>query len=240
MTFDPDPWLSAICGYAVFRASSPETPPGQDLPAVSGGARALHYTRVPTTAVGTVRDLTRLGFGVVDISMTFEREPSTDVGEAADGAVEVGDAREDEGEALAEIAASSFSFSRFHSDPDIEPGVAASVKREWVRSYATGRRGRRLLVARVDGHPAGFLAELAVEREGRSVGVIDLVGVGVPWQRRGVGRTLVARWVTSCVGQYASLRVGTQAANVPSIRLYEGLGFRLLSSEFVLHAHVGR
>ena len=33
------------------------------------------------------------------------------------------------------------------------------------------------------------------------------------------------------------LRVGTQAANTPSVRLYESLGFRLSQAQFVLHHH---
>ena len=35
------------------------------------------------------------------------------------------------------------------------------------------------------------------------------------------------------------LRVGTQAANVPSVRLYEPLGFSLASAAYVLHLHRG-
>ncbi len=35
----------------------------------------------------------------------------------------------------------------------------------------------------------------------------------------------------------AELVVGTQAANTPSVRLYEGLGFRLTSAQLVLHHH---
>jgi ribosomal protein S18 acetylase RimI-like enzyme len=35
----------------------------------------------------------------------------------------------------------------------------------------------------------------------------------------------------------AAIVVGTQAANIPSVRLYESLGFRLRSSQYVLHHH---
>jgi hypothetical protein len=33
--------------------------------------------------------------------------------------------------------------------------------------------------------------------------------------------------------------VGTQAANIPSLRLYESFGFRVCETAYVLHAHVG-
>jgi RimJ/RimL family protein N-acetyltransferase len=35
------------------------------------------------------------------------------------------------------------------------------------------------------------------------------------------------------------LDVGTQVANLPSVRCYERLGFRLSSSSYVLHLHAG-
>jgi hypothetical protein len=35
------------------------------------------------------------------------------------------------------------------------------------------------------------------------------------------------------------MRVGTQIANIPSLRLYERLGFTMAESAYVLHAHRG-
>jgi hypothetical protein len=35
-----------------------------------------------------------------------------------------------------------------------------------------------------------------------------------------------------------ALLVGTQVANIPSVRLYERMGFSLSSSQYVLHLHV--
>jgi hypothetical protein len=50
--------------------------------------------------------------------------------------------------------------------------------------------------------------------------------------------------VRSFVGRYRGeavvLRVGTQGANVPSLRLYEKCGFSVRGTGLMLHRHVGR
>jgi ribosomal protein S18 acetylase RimI-like enzyme len=112
------------------------------------------------------------------------------------------------------------------------------VKREWVASYFEGRRGDRLFVARVAGRIAGFLAAVMTQHDGRPAAAIDLVGVAADHQRAGVGRALVRRFAAHYAG-CEHVIVGTQAANVPSIRMYEGLGFRAVRSAYVLHRHAG-
>jgi RimJ/RimL family protein N-acetyltransferase len=37
--------------------------------------------------------------------------------------------------------------------------------------------------------------------------------------------------------QFTTMRVGTQIANIPSIRLYEAMGFRLVGAQHILHCH---
>ena len=63
------------------------------------------------------------------------------------------------------------------------------------------------------------------------------VGNGVAVGGKGVGSALTA----SFLGLYAGKPrvVGTQIANVPSIRLYSRLGFQLAKSQYVLHLHTG-
>jgi ribosomal protein S18 acetylase RimI-like enzyme len=138
-------------------------------------------------------------------------------------------------DAVLRIAASSFVYSRFHLDPAIPKETAHKVKRAWVNSYIHKMRGERLLVALLDGKPVGFLAVLATPEPGR---VIDLIGVDRAYQGRGVGRALVSFFIADSADRYPLLRVGTQVANVPSMRLYESLGFRIDETAYVLHAHV--
>ena len=81
----------------------------------------------------------------------------------------------------------------------------------------------------------GFLA--ALKSHDGAQAIIDLVGVHPDAQRQGVGRTMIVRFAEH-YRDVNELIVGTQVANVPSVQLYESLGFRLKSSQYVLHMHV--
>jgi ribosomal protein S18 acetylase RimI-like enzyme len=220
-----DAWLSDVLGFAVYAAGSEA-----ELPA--SGARSLTYAKVDVSDVVAVLAFTARGFAVVDVLVTLtlgaEKAPAH-----PDKAV-VPAAREHMA-ALIDIAGRCFRFSRFHLDPKIPDDLADAVKREWVRSYAEGRRGLELLAALEDGVPVGFLAVLA----NGDARVIDLVGVAPEAQGHGVGRALVSEFVARHKAAAAALRVGTQLANLPSLGLYESLGFRISSASYVLHLHTG-
>jgi ribosomal protein S18 acetylase RimI-like enzyme len=81
----------------------------------------------------------------------------------------------------------------------------------------------------------GFLAALVSERNA----VIDLVGVDKQYQRRRVGAALTQAFIDHYRPSASSLQVGTQVANVPSMRLYERLGFSISKTQYVLHLHRG-
>lgn len=142
-----------------------------------------------------------------------------------------------EADRVIEIAGNSFRYSRFHLDPQIDQAKADRIKAEWMRSYAEGRRGNEVLVAEVDGVIAGFLAVMIVTGENQESVTIDLMGVDPAFRQRGVGKQLVEGFVQKYGGAGRMLNVGTQIANLPSLRLYEGCGFRVCSTEYVLHRH---
>jgi ribosomal protein S18 acetylase RimI-like enzyme len=213
-----DDWLSGVLGFDAWTDAAP-----------ADSMRALVTRRVPAEDVDALRAAEELGFAVVDVNVTLERSGSDGIG-AGDG--EVAPATDEQAAALLDVAGSCFRYSRFHLDPLIPQEAADRVKREWVRSYVEGRRGIELLVAGTD----GFLAVLEADDGAR---VIDLVGVAPAAQGRGVGESLVAAFAHRHGDGGRTLRVGTQIANVPSLRLYEKVGFRIVSAAYVLHRHVG-
>jgi ribosomal protein S18 acetylase RimI-like enzyme len=240
LVLEPDAWLAGIFGHPVFKVVVPDRDkawrPADGLALPEEGT-AFYYARVPTARVDQVRGLCAAGFTPVDVGITLERAGPPDSGAGAGPGVVVRDLRPADVAPVLEIAVSCFVYSRFHLDPHIPAGVADAVKREWVRSYVHNRRGERLLVAEADGRAVGFLAVLAATEQGRPLRVIDLIGVARDFQGRGVGRGLVEFFVREYGGR-GLLRVGTQAANLPSLRLYEQARFRVAATAYTLHAHV--
>jgi ribosomal protein S18 acetylase RimI-like enzyme len=211
-----DDWLSDVLGYDAWNVAAPE-----------GVGRALVTRRIPAADVAALGDAEAEGFAVVDVNVTLERTGFDPVGTTS-----VSVAVREQADALLDVAGSCFRFSRFHLDPRIGREAADRVKREWVRSYVEGRRGVELLAAGAE----GFLCVLEADDGAR---VIDLVGVASAAQGRGLGTELVAAFGSRHGADGRTLRVGTQVANTPSLRLYEKLGFRVAAATYVLHLHVG-
>jgi ribosomal protein S18 acetylase RimI-like enzyme len=141
-------------------------------------------------------------------------------------------ARPDDRDAVMALAASSFDHSRLHLDPAIPRAVADRSRAEWAGNFFAGKRGDHMIVGEIDGVLAGF-AQLLGPRDG--VLTIDLIEVAPPYRRRGIAHTLIA--ASAGIAGTQTLRVGTQIANTPSLRLYETLGFRVVGSQYVLHYH---
>jgi len=91
---------------------------------------------------------------------------------------------------------------------------------------------------RSEGRIAGFLAVTGGEDDGVRHKTIDLVAIAPELQGRGIGRAVMRFFFRHYAGACDRLRVGTQVANVPSMRLYEGVGMRIERAQYVLHLHV--
>jgi ribosomal protein S18 acetylase RimI-like enzyme len=242
MRFESDNWLSGRLGCDAFRLISGSSSDEQALPGGDGSSLApgFYHAKVSTRDIALLRDLQARGFYVVDTNVTFERAPGLLGGPPSSGNVTVRNAAPRDTDEVLDIAATCFVYTRFHLDPQVSNEAANAIKREWIANYANGSRGEELLVAELDGKVAGFLAVLRGHSPAPGDRIIDLIGVAQDCQGRGVGKALVRHFVEASQGRCALLRVGTQVANIPSIRLYEQSGFRLAGSNYVLHAHVQR
>lgn len=227
-----DAWLSRVCGFPCFSMSAPAIVEDLAVLAPAQG-RAFFFTKVPVADVATLNAYARQGLRVVDVNLVLERAGADGIAAAGD-ITSVGPASGSEASAAGGIAGRCFRQSRFHLDPDFPPELADEIKREWVGSYARGERGSELLVARGPQGTAGFLAVL----EQPDAACIDLVGVDPERQGKGVGRALVQEFARRWAPHKRRLRVGTQAANTGSLRMYESCGFRMAQASYVMHAHV--
>lgn len=224
-----DGWLTRVVGRPVLRVHE-HCPAGEIAAHVVGDpGGSLYFVRVPAADTARVSELARLGFEVVDCGVTLRRDPVP----AVDHPATVITGGPGHADAVAAIGGSAFAMSRFHLDPHMPPGAADAIKREWARNCAVGGRGVATLIALHEGEVAGFLAVLASGDDH----VIDLVAVDGRHRGLGIGRSLVQAFIARFGPRSAQLLVGTQAANVASLRMYESLGFRIQSTHYAMHLH---
>lgn len=245
MSVHADDWLAGILGYPVFRiAVDSQAAPGwidrEVVPHIAArSSRTMYYTKVDTADITTVRALSALGLYVVDVNVTLgiEARDTIPASRPARG-VDVFEC-DDEASGLAamDIAGSAMRFSRFHLDPAVPVEIAHRIKRDWIHSYVRHLRGDVLLVARAGGRIVGFNAILSSVSHGARVSTIDLIAVDPSSQRQGAGRALTAAFIDRYRATSDLLRVGTQAANIPSMRLYEAMGFSIRQTTYVMHLH---
>lgn len=228
-TLKPDSWLSDIFGYPAWRIDHGAT--GEPLSALQAVSPVFAYAKLKVEHISEVSQLADAGFRVVDTALNFDGVISGSPGNSVRFAVP------EDSSAVPRIAGSVFRFSRFHLDPLVPNGIADTIKSAWAANYFEGKRGDGMVVAERNGCIAGFLQLMWSVQDCL---VIDLIGVDSAWQGQGIGRDMIlhaARYGTGDGRVPARMMVGTQAANAPSVRLYESLGFRLASAQYVMHFH---
>ena len=229
-----DPWLGAVLDRDVYRLAMDDASSLPDDPAAL--ARTLSarpgftYTRVRTGDVAGIRLLQAAGLHLVDTSVVLEKPIHHSRRIESNSRL----ATPEDRSGIRRIARGGFEFSRFHLDPCIPNELANRVKEEWVESYFSGRRGDAMVVSSADGAAAGFLA-LLVDRTDDTL-VIDLIAVDPRYRKRGLAGDMIM-FGESWFVKAPRIRVGTQLANVPSLRMYEKLGFRIVDSSYVFHHH---
>ena len=194
---------------------------------------ALFVTaKIPTSETVFVHDLEDMGFRIVDTALTFRSDRLVKTPSSAVRFSNQGDR-----DRVVEIARSAFKYSRFHLDPGIPASLANRIKAEWAGNFFTGQRGDAMITIEADGQVAGFV--LLLDGAGDDV-IVDLIAVDPVFGRRGFARAMIEFASNHGIGdgsKRVNILVGTQAANTPSVNLYETVGFRLAASKFVLHHH---
>lgn len=230
----PDRWLAAVLGRSVQRVSGTISPGEKDenvnLLRTVAAAPGFAYARVPASEVFSAQLLEDAGFRLVDSSVTLETG-KIDVATPATACARM--ARGGDAAAVEHIARSAFHYSRFHLDPRIPKQLADEIKAQWAGNFFRGGRGDYMVVAEHEGAIAGFL-QLLAGADGTLT--IDLIAVAEGRRGRGLASGMIGFAARAC-GRPTRIRVGTQAANIASLRLYERLGFTVSATGYVFHCH---
>jgi ribosomal protein S18 acetylase RimI-like enzyme len=186
--------------------------------------------KVPVNDITPLPIIQRLGFSLIDTQISFclmGGRPNTNA------SADISFAQPHMAESIGKIAAQFLVHDRFHRDPAIPAAAALVIKRDWARNFFAGLRGDWMVVASRQGLIVGFLQLLRSERGEL---VIDLIAVHADHRRQGIARAMIHFALNHC-GTSGPMIVGTQAANVPSIQLYESIGFRFQKAQYVYHYH---
>jgi ribosomal protein S18 acetylase RimI-like enzyme len=225
-----DRWLSELSGRPTWSVD-PAAASGAEAIDQAGPGPLFLYARVPADDVKTLNSFEDAGFRVVDLSVTLE---------APAGPLRLGAPRDvraanpSDEIAVRAIAATAFTSSRLHLDPGVPRTVADRSRGEWAGNFFHGRRGDAMFVADHEGAVAGFV--LAFAPIGAAPVVIDLIAIRPDARRLGLGMKCIQH-LAAYFGSAQRVRVGTQAANVGSLRFYARLGFEPIATHYVLHFH---
>jgi ribosomal protein S18 acetylase RimI-like enzyme len=224
-----DRWLTGILAKPAYRVNiEANGASGDALAARLTGLHGFFYSKIATSAVNLCGTLEEQGFRVVDTNVTLELERPLPVVPTRGIRMAV----PDDQDSVEHVASTSFAYSRFHLDRSFERSVADRIKAEWAGNFFHGRRGDYMIVAETNQRVRGFLQLL---RDGADAATIDLIGVATDARRRGLASAMIRHAFQAC--QVKTMRVGTQIANIGSLRLYEKLGFRVVATSYVLHLH---
>ncbi|MBL4654263.1 MAG: GNAT family N-acetyltransferase [Bacteroidia bacterium] len=189
------------------------------------------FTKVSTEKTEQVKFIEKLGFNLIDTNVSFEKNlsPILDFKFTCNVLL----ARPVDEEKTVELASRTMRNSRFHLDKCFEQSTADYLKGEWVRNYFKGKRGDAMVIALEKDKIVGFLQ--LIKSNGNKL-FIDLIGVDSSIRNKGIASNMI-HFAESEFKDCEKYVVGTQVSNIPSIRLYEKLGFKMISSNYVFHYH---
>jgi len=187
------------------------------------------YSKIPASSIKQVKFLEQLGFNLIDTNIIFEKEIIIN---NEKNNHEIRFATQNDENKVKELSGKSFKFSRFHLDEQIPNKLANEIKYKWVENFFKGNRGDEMIVAIIDNNIVGFLLIL---KKKNSI-IIDLIALDEKYRGKKIAEDVIT-FAENNIKNINTIIVGTQIANIPSIRFYEKCGFRIIESNYVFHFH---
>lgn len=231
----PLPWDSEFWGFPVARVSGTRL----TAPAAARclawcrdhGVRCLYFA-ADGADPATLRAAGDTGFHFVDMRVDMERAVPGHQ-DISPNAPDIRPAHIDDLAAACELARNSHEDTRFFKDTRFEPAQARELYAKWIAADATHG------VVLVDAHgdsPATIRGYVTCRIETPDVGRIGLLAVHPASRRTGAGRRLIGSALHWCATQGATtIRVATQASNIPALSLYQHAGFRIRQTRVWFH-----
>ena len=198
----------------------------------------LVYIKISTSLVDEIQRIENLGFNLIDTNILLCRKNKADFfNQSIPQHYSIRLSQPADCDHVGYIARNNFRFSRFHQDRRINKTASDRIKQVWAENFFSGTRGDYMIVARYKDQPVGF-CQILLKND--SDLIIDLIAVDS--QHHGIG--LASAMINFLINEIApsfsgntKIMVGTQISNLPSLSLYQKLGFKIISSDYVFHYH---
>lgn len=134
-------------------------------------------------------------------------------------------ATEDDLKSLLELAGSMFNnVTRYYHDPIIPKDKADLIYKKWITNTLHGTFGDAILMWEEKNKILGFIT---LDKKGQ----IPFVGVSKEARGKGIGRSLLyASFARFKKWGVDTLNIDTQMGNIPALRAYQGVGFKIVNS----------
>ena len=199
---------------------------------------SLVYTKVATSAVEEFQLAESLGFNLIDTNIQLCRKKDGGlIKRSIPQYYSIRFSKPVDCDHVGNIAQNNFRFSRFHQDKRVSKTVADRIKQVWAKNFFSGTRGDYMIVACYKDQPVGFCQILL---KNTSDLVIDLIAVDSQHHGNGLASAMInflINQIAQSLSDQTKIIVGTQISNLPSLCLYQKLGFKIISSDYVFHHH---
>lgn len=196
-----------------------------DAWAEDNGVACLYF--LARDDLGTARVAEEAGFRFMDVRVELARS-------AAGGEAEpLREARAEDEASLRRLARENHRITRFYADPHFADDRCDDLYETWIIRSLEGW-AEVVLVADVDGRPAGYMTVHADRAAGR--GSLGLSSVAAEARGQGLGGMLVRGGVGWCRERgLGEVTVVTQGRNVPALRMFERCGFTIRELRLWFH-----
>lgn len=155
--------------------------------------------------------------GLISLSIdTFSAMPEV--------APEIREARKSDLLKLKKLTSGLYSTTRITNDPLISKERANKYYMKWIENSVKGSAADSVLVWEEKGKILGYVT---LQKKGQ----IPLIGVSEKARGRGIGKELIyAALATFKSWGLENVKIETQVANIPALRVYQACGFKIISS----------
>ncbi|MFH1504528.1 MAG: GNAT family N-acetyltransferase [Candidatus Omnitrophota bacterium] len=229
-----DEWLASVLHRGVYTINVDQSfveGDGKELILNLQSKDLFLYSKVPVSQTLMVHFLENLQFNLIETSICFRKTNFPKYVFSGNAVIRFADASDKS--QLVKVAGQSFAYSRFHVDHHFSQEAANKIKADWAQNYFFDKRGDSMVVAVVDGVVRGFLQIL---EDSSDSFVIDLIAVDKEFRHKGLASDMISYAQRERKG-CCQIRVTTQLVNLPSVRLYEKMGFVMEAAYYVFHYH---